>query len=656
MATPIQPVTVDTPRQSAGSATVHPRKFLSLLADAVDGASAAMTQVNRSTAKSAHAVKASSNQKAGAEPSADNASENEKVSKEKGQPDSVATAVLSLVPQIASATVVAAITTVSPDHESSTSAGTTAVHESSSSAAATTAVPYSVQGTNHALVANVPGARADTSPWKLAKGASDPVAPPIPKEGALREDQLTPVSASEPGVSQDVDQRPEASAPTVEKRTVDSTERATKLIPAGWHTAVVTLQSSAGPSAVQTCHDTAQHQTAPTSEGVMNVLSAEGKQGESAAPAETSLETQAAKTAKSTGAISLASPHRESLRVGTYRTETYHPQIRQVEVAPVRGESISRQVDSPGAHGSHVQSNALQAELGETIVRVENKNRKQMQSLPTQAGQAQVQASKDSGQSIDEAAGRVDSTDLPTASPTPSKTGEAQSAVASPDVVPADKRENPAQRKSDRLVTEEQASGPGTNNAAEKKGAAPVSNGSALIVESNHPQPRAQSTAVPEPRTDVESSTRTSMLRADTHRAQATSLIESAQILRNLGKGEIRIALQTADAGQIKVHAFVHDGRLQADLAIERPELRNLVAADLPVLEKSLGQQNVHVTRISVVDTGTGGMTGDGHSHGRHERPQPPLAADHAGSHFPVIDVTPADSFLDARTTLSVHA
>jgi Flagellar hook-length control protein FliK len=87
----------------------------------------------------------------------------------------------------------------------------------------------------------------------------------------------------------------------------------------------------------------------------------------------------------------------------------------------------------------------------------------------------------------------------------------------------------------------------------------------------------------------------------------ASTAVNTAGLVQNGGKVEMRVDLTTDALGSIQLHAVMQDGRLGASINVENHDAHTLLTSELPALQQSLLDKNVQVEHISVLDSSVAG-------------------------------------------------
>lgn len=134
--------------------------------------------------------------------------------------------------------------------------------------------------------------------------------------------------------------------------------------------------------------------------------------------------------------------------------------------------------------------------------------------------------------------------------------------------------------------------------------------------------------------------------------------VGSARILDRAGLSEMHIGLRTPAFGSVEVHTVVREGQVGVSIGSERGDLRTYFGAEVPALQASLRQQDLHFDGIRFL--GQSGATSQGFSAGTGQHAQPER------HNTPVYAGTPPADTLERNDTqqdvavqhvgLSVHA
>ena len=90
----------------------------------------------------------------------------------------------------------------------------------------------------------------------------------------------------------------------------------------------------------------------------------------------------------------------------------------------------------------------------------------------------------------------------------------------------------------------------------------------------------------------------------------STDAVRVSELHQRAGGAEMRITMDTELFGAIDLRATVHQSSLTATINVQHADVQNLLATDLPALQRSLADQHFHVERISVLSGST--ATGSG--------------------------------------------
>lgn len=135
--------------------------------------------------------------------------------------------------------------------------------------------------------------------------------------------------------------------------------------------------------------------------------------------------------------------------------------------------------------------------------------------------------------------------------------------------------------------------------------------------------------------------------------------VNAARIVDRMGQSEMHIGLRTLAFGSVEVHTVVRDSQVGLAVGSERGDLRTFLSAEVPGLQTTFQQHDLHFDNIRFLDHGPGfdmafsaGADSQSRSFQQGGRPAPG---------WPGFGVSPTDSSEvelagDARTGLNVHA
>ena len=106
---------------------------------------------------------------------------------------------------------------------------------------------------------------------------------------------------------------------------------------------------------------------------------------------------------------------------------------------------------------------------------------------------------------------------------------------------------------------------------------------------------------------------------SDLVRDTPAPVLQTAQLLQDLRRSEIRIGLQTENFGSIRVHATVADDQVGAVISTSHPALSAALAAETPSLEHGIAQHRLHLGSLTL-NTSTGNSGNDEPGTGRESR------------------------------------
>jgi hypothetical protein len=112
------------------------------------------------------------------------------------------------------------------------------------------------------------------------------------------------------------------------------------------------------------------------------------------------------------------------------------------------------------------------------------------------------------------------------------------------------------------------------------------------------------------------SSTRTAIDRSEQQAVEANPLtalqspLQSARLIERVGQSELRVGFQAGELGSVDIRTSIVHNQVSAEISVERSELRNLLAIELPHLQEKLAAHQVTVTNI-VLNNQSGGGSAD---------------------------------------------
>lgn len=102
--------------------------------------------------------------------------------------------------------------------------------------------------------------------------------------------------------------------------------------------------------------------------------------------------------------------------------------------------------------------------------------------------------------------------------------------------------------------------------------------------------------------------------------------VKASELYQRVGGAEMHISMDTELLGSIDLRTVVHQSTVTATIGVQRSDVQNLLANDLPALQHSLADRNLHVEQISVFDSTIGARTGFGGSSQQQQNTPAPHA------------------------------
>lgn len=91
---------------------------------------------------------------------------------------------------------------------------------------------------------------------------------------------------------------------------------------------------------------------------------------------------------------------------------------------------------------------------------------------------------------------------------------------------------------------------------------------------------------------------------------------------------EMKVSLQSDTLGSVQLHASLHDNVLGATIAVDRPEIHNFLATQMPALERTLEARQLQVGSLQLQQQAAGNAnTGSGSNAGTPYQPAPSAPA-----------------------------
>ena len=152
----------------------------------------------------------------------------------------------------------------------------------------------------------------------------------------------------------------------------------------------------------------------------------------------------------------------------------------------------------------------------------------------------------------------------------------------------------------------------------------------------------------------------------DNARAQASGVVTSARLLERLGGTEMHVAFRSEALGSVNLRAVTRENAIEANIGVERAEVRAHLISELPSLEQTFTERNLRVENITISQGSTAAGTALSSGSDSHSRafaqPQQPLpdrfrtdGAEHDLA-FPESAMTPETPGLaNGSTRLNLH-
>ncbi len=82
--------------------------------------------------------------------------------------------------------------------------------------------------------------------------------------------------------------------------------------------------------------------------------------------------------------------------------------------------------------------------------------------------------------------------------------------------------------------------------------------------------------------------------------ADAASMVSAAGLMRQGGKTEMQVELKSDSLGAVAVRAVLHGGEIGAQILVSSREAHSALVAELPALERSLGDKGIHLGSLNI--------------------------------------------------------
>ena len=98
---------------------------------------------------------------------------------------------------------------------------------------------------------------------------------------------------------------------------------------------------------------------------------------------------------------------------------------------------------------------------------------------------------------------------------------------------------------------------------------------------------------------------------------------QNARMLDRAGQAEMKLGVETAAFGSVRIHTVVRDSQVGLTISGERGNLSPLIAAEMPGVEARLREQDLRINTVRVYETAIGSSTSGGSQGDTRERPTP---------------------------------
>lgn len=97
--------------------------------------------------------------------------------------------------------------------------------------------------------------------------------------------------------------------------------------------------------------------------------------------------------------------------------------------------------------------------------------------------------------------------------------------------------------------------------------------------------------------------------------ASPISPVQSAKLVERVGQSELHVGFQAGELGGVDIRTSMVRNQVTAEISVEHGELRNLLAVELPHLEKKLAEHQATTTNLVLNDQVGGGSAGSRHAY-----------------------------------------
>ncbi len=108
-------------------------------------------------------------------------------------------------------------------------------------------------------------------------------------------------------------------------------------------------------------------------------------------------------------------------------------------------------------------------------------------------------------------------------------------------------------------------------------------------------------------------------------------VVHASRLYQQVGGAEMHIAMDTDLLGSIDLRAVIHQSTLTATIGVQRSDVQMLLTNDLPALQHSLSEQNLHVAQISILGNSIGSSTSQGDGRPQQQNQSVPIPGLPAG-------------------------
>jgi len=116
---------------------------------------------------------------------------------------------------------------------------------------------------------------------------------------------------------------------------------------------------------------------------------------------------------------------------------------------------------------------------------------------------------------------------------------------------------------------------------------------------------------------------------------------QNARMLDRAGQAEMKLGIETAAFGSVRIHTVVRDSQVGLTISGERGNLSPLIAAEMPGVEARLREQDLRIDTVRVYETTIGSSTSGGSQGDTRDRPAstiPSRGVANVGSSDPAFD------------------